>query len=182
MTRFKEALKESVEEIKELKLEGLPNIFRARHIVVSFFWLCLFVACGIVCIILVKATVDEYTKYHVTTTVRYLSEQQSVFPTVSFCNLNPFTTQYAVDLLSQAGIPTPMENQTVDYWSWYLTVNDYMFKTHGRYLSDSERALLTDFNQTFIDCSFDDGKPCEFDHIFHPVCYISIRISICILL
>ncbi len=96
-TKFKEAAQSSVHELRELKLEGLPNVFRARNIIVSLFWLILFVSCTITCVILIKDTVNHYTHWSVTTTVRYLTEQEAEFPTVViYKNLISFWIVYCV--------------------------------------------------------------------------------------
>ncbi len=46
----------------------------------------------------------NYMEYNVITTIRAINESPSIFPKVTICNRNPFTTKYAYEFLSESNL------------------------------------------------------------------------------
>ena len=89
---------------KHLKIDGLANIFRTKYPLASFSWLVVFLFSAAFTTYLIILSINLYYERQVTSTVRYLTEKQSVMPTITICNINPFTTKFAVDLLKKANL------------------------------------------------------------------------------
>ena len=176
MSKLKASAKEAVEHIKDLKLEGLPNIFLAENRPHSLFWTAFFIVCSILCGLVLADLTRQYMHWEVSSTIRFKTETTSNFPVVSFCNLNPFTTEYAYNLALQAGLQFTEQNSTLDYWQTFLKMNDYLNSTRGHGFTEEEKAKLSDFG-SIVDCQFGDGQPCDWDHIFHPTYFNCYRFN-----
>ena len=70
-------------------------------------------------------------------------EKQSVLPTITICNINPFKTKFAVDLLNEANL-TWTEEEQVDYSIVYLKLQAYLNRTRGYTLTPDEKLALAD--------------------------------------
>ena len=80
-------------------VQGFLKIFFASHLAVKLFWtLSLLVANGL-CAYLVVQTVLAYFSYGVSTTSRVINENPALFPKITICNNNQFTTAYSVEFI-----------------------------------------------------------------------------------
>ena len=61
-------------------------------------WTILFILCFAVCCLSILVSVITYLKWDVVTSIDYISEIPTKFPAISLCNLNPFITDYAINL------------------------------------------------------------------------------------
>jgi hypothetical protein len=85
---------------------------------------------------LVIHSIIEYYTYGVYTTTRTIYETPTLFPKVTFCNINPFTTEYAYNLYRN-GI------------------------YYGNDLSNEEKQKLAhDLDDILIECWFNKNSPC----------------------
>ena len=178
--RFKMRLSaEFAEHLKWVKMDAVSNIIRSTHLVAGFVWLALLLGNAFVCAWLIKDTVLQYARHEVSTTIRYLTEQQSVFPTFVICNANVFGSELASTLLSQANISMARRMQlgTVsgNYFA-YTDVQAYLNRTRGYLLTDAEKRQLSPLEDFMMSCVF-QGIPCNasaFEFIFQPyllACY-----------
>ena len=93
-------------ELARLKVDTLDLIFtteRDTSLAVRLFWLVVLCMSACVCICLITKSVQEYTNYEVSTTIRVINEQKTDFPAITFCNENPFSTVYADKLFASTG-------------------------------------------------------------------------------
>ena len=75
--------KKTKEYMDRLNIVALPNLFRARHTLISIIWLALFICSIGICMFLVVNSVLEYTSFAVSTSVFYKSNEQIDYPTVT---------------------------------------------------------------------------------------------------
>jgi hypothetical protein len=109
---------ENVSEIKEKKearktilKEVLYNSFAQAvirsiltpHLILKIFLLLLIVSSSVLAWYLVIKSIMTYFTYGVSTTSRSIYETPTLFPKVTFCNLNQYATEYAYNL-SQKGV------------------------------------------------------------------------------
>ena len=157
---------------KHLRIDGLANIFHTQYALGSFIWLIVFITSAFFNTYLIVKSFNQYNQHRVTTTVRYLTEKQSVLPTITICNINPFTSSFAQNLLRKANLKTKNGGEQVDYWRMYLKLEAYMNRTRGYLLTTKEKLALADptvmlfileyLMQTFAYYSY------RFTRIFHP--------------
>ena len=154
-----------INKAQRLKMDGLPNSARSKIKIFKLIWLVVTILSSCACSVLIAQAIIEYLQYPVITTSRLLQEQQSVFPTVTICQVNPFSADYAMDLMKEA-------NATNMY-----DLEAYTNRTTGKYLSDEEKQKMTDFDSILISCTIGLAKcnASDFEWIWHPSKYNCYR-------
>jgi hypothetical protein len=80
---------------------GIPHIFKRENLIIKTFWiLCTLAATG-VCAWLVTKSVTDYLNYETVTVAQVIDEVPTLFPVVSICNKNPFTTNFSFQYVDQ---------------------------------------------------------------------------------
>ena len=98
-----------------------------------------------------------------------MNEQKAVLPTLTFCNLDPFTSIFAINLLAEAQLNKTIDDNPVDSWKIYLQLEDYLNVTRGHYLTDEEKLKLANFDQAVIpQNNGNEDIINQFERIFHP--------------
>ena len=165
--------KKVLAHVAAVKIDGLSNITRSKHVVVSLLWLAMLLLNGGLCVWLITDTIKQYMHNKVTTTFRYLTEQEAHFPTIVICNLNPFTADFGLQMIQAANVSA--YNGTFGSYSTNIQVfakmQYYMNATYGRMFTDAEKTRLSDLSRMLIFCRFNhlDCNMSEFEPIFHPV-------------
>jgi hypothetical protein len=77
-------------------------IFTPYKILKVFLSICVLLSSGLAAYLVLQSIMTFFT-YGVTSTSRTIYETPTLFPKVTFCNVNPFTTEYAYNL-TQRGI------------------------------------------------------------------------------
>ena len=162
-------MKKAADEIRLLKIDALPNVFTSQYTITVVTWFLVFALSCAACIFLVVSAVLQYAEYKVITTVRYVTEQETVVPTLTFCNINPFSSDYSLNLLKMANVSTTSgDGEPVDYWQQYLQLEEYMNSSRGYYMTDYEKSMLANFNQSIVDVLPQTKFRPNFDRFFHP--------------
>ena len=157
------------EELRNMHVDGFSNIFSDSNVTgMKIVWICVLIASSASCVFLIVKTVEEYMRFEVTTKIRVLTGQEAVFPTITICNLNPFTTPYADELFSAANITNDPNN------IWLL--DEYMKQTTGSYLSNAQKERMSSLDDMLVGCkfSFDSCSSSQFQFVYHPLymnCY-----------
>ena len=177
MRKLKETLREST---KDLRIDALPNIFKASHGAGSLFWLLILLASCASCAYMIASALEQFYAYKPTTSIRHLNEPLATLPTVTLCNVNPFTTVFAIGLLrlSRATqLNTTTESPSAYYWLQYLHIEDYLNQTRGYTLTHDEKLAL---GATELVVSFpgDKSEWPALDYIFHPRFFGCVRYNV----
>jgi hypothetical protein len=127
----KEALKAILEDAFETpSTKAIFKIILTPFITLKLFLFTFLIASTVYSSYLVIMSIMDYLEYGVTTTSRTFYETSPLFPKVTFCNLNPFTTEYAYNLTQKGSL-------------------------YNLYLSDDEKRMLShDFSDILVDCMF----------------------------
>ncbi|RMZ94730.1 acid-sensing ion channel 1 isoform X2, partial [Brachionus plicatilis] len=79
---------------------GIPNIFKSTRLALQLLW----VACSLLsaagCCFLIFQNISKYLKFEVTTKIRVKNEYTTLFPAVTICNINFFTSETSAQFLS----------------------------------------------------------------------------------
>ena len=106
MRKFERALQDSSGDLVRLNMDAVGNIARSRNPLQRFIWLLVLMTASALCLYLIVDAVRQYTSYRVTTIVRYHNGHPSIIntllPTITFCPINPFTTDFAFELITNA--------------------------------------------------------------------------------
>ena len=129
---------------RHLKIDGLTNIVSTRYILASFILLIVLLSSATISIYLIIGSFNQYYEHRVTSTIRYVPEESSVLPTITFCNINPFATDVALYWLEEANVTMPVGDEEADFWKMYLELEDYVNRTRGFPLTIDEKLQLSD--------------------------------------
>ncbi|RNA34522.1 amiloride-sensitive sodium channel subunit beta [Brachionus plicatilis] len=78
---------------------GFPNIIRSNNFFIKFMWIFFTILSSSFCIFLITESILSYFKYEVTTKTRVINEIMAIFPTVTVCNMNYFTSIYSLKFI-----------------------------------------------------------------------------------
>jgi hypothetical protein len=104
----------------------------------AFLAVCILGSSGLASCIVIQ-TIMTYLSFGVTTTSRTIYETQTLFPKVTFCNINNYTTPYAFDLYKK----------TVLNYDQFLNLSN-----------EEKKKLGHDLKDILFNCEF-NGNPCD---------------------
>jgi hypothetical protein len=94
-----------IENASESTVHSVRQIFTRNSIILRAFWIFGFLGFSAICSMLISKSFISYFQYETVTKIETVYEVPTLFPTVTFCNLNPFTTnesfQYVQDFLKK---------------------------------------------------------------------------------
>ena len=157
-------------KVGHIKMDGLSNIIQASHPLVALLWTMMLIANACVCTYLVICTVMQYNSHQVSTTIRWVSEQSAVFPTLTFCSANSLASESALSMVERLGLNANLSGSPYQTYNVYLELEKWMKRTRGSYLNDSERADLFDLDLMLVGCMY-EGSACNasyFEFFFNP--------------
>ena len=151
--------------LKELRMDGLPNAARSEMKLFKIIWLVITILSACVCVVLITESTTEYFKHSVSTTTRLLQEQHSVFPTITICQVNSFSTDYATDIMKQANATNMYDLET------------FTNRTTGEYLSDEAKQKMSNLDTIIISCKVGQAEcnASDFEWIWNPSKYNCYR-------
>ena len=176
-------------QLRHVNVDFVAKIFfSAHHWFTKLAWTSALVALTSCCVFLIVGSVRNYLDYKVTTTYRLISEQQAVFPTVYFCDSNPFNSAKASALLSrldlQRLIATVKVLSEIDFLVNIVT-NNYISlalqtqikQLTGSYISNQDEHKLSDLDRMLVGCRFGTSacNASDFTWFYHPTffnCYM----------
>ena len=157
---------------KESQIPGISGFFNSESLLIKFAYLSCSIIFGSTFICFSTKALTDYINYPVTTKIRYETEKKVVFPGVTFCNTNPFVTDYATTfLLDYLQAVTnrsfdPNLNLTIKEYIYERLLNNRQYKTalqvNAFNQNDTERQKFgMTLNETLISCMF-KSQPCDF--------------------
>jgi hypothetical protein len=89
---------------RETTSHGLPKIIKSKYFITRVLWIITFLA-GLGYALFTAITfVIEYSQNGVTTSVTVTQDHETIFPTITICNMNPFNEEIALDyILKKSG-------------------------------------------------------------------------------
>jgi hypothetical protein len=126
------------------------KIFQTPHTLVRLHWIaCLLVACSLASFFVIQSLI-AFVTFKVNTNTRTIFETSSLFPRVTYCNKNPFTTKYAYE---------KMVGQN-------LTYAEMLYEMNYRMGKEERMRLQHPFSKILIECSF-NGEKCSVNDFQH---------------
>ena len=163
--------------IKEVLYNSLAQaiikiVLSPHYILKAFLFICVIVSSAIASYLVVKSVLT-YFNYGATTTSRTVYETFSVFPKITICNQNRFTSEYSIKILSniseiefnmdmldssQTSNLSQQEKDSkfskIDLLATYLINNKTIFSNEQR------KNLSHDLEDILLNCSF-NNEPCD---------------------
>ena len=115
--RKKEKLKDIIyKAIETTTGHTLPNILSSEYIALkAILFIAWLIGVGLT-IYLIISGINGYFEFGIITTSRIVKESQMVFPKITVCNMDPFTTNESVTFLADVIRKNyPSENATIEY-------------------------------------------------------------------
>jgi hypothetical protein len=176
---IKNAIKESLyNSISQACIKIVHTPFR----LVQLYLIVTILLVASVCSFLVVQSILTYFSYDVTTMTRHLYETPTLFPQVTICNTNIFTTSEAVEFLRQVNREFYPKQSLFDDVSLeklnftqrvdlFKRVNTKaLFKMNSKNFPDEKRKRLSkNFEDILINCTFNEVEICNetsFKHYF----------------
>ena len=145
-------------------LTGLSNIARSESSIHQISWFLICIVSAIFTAYLVIESILNFMECKVNTTVRRNTLTPMDFPKITFCNQNPLSSDYFLDLYKKAN---HKKNITLDTFQYYLLLKleSYMKNTSERHLTLAEKQNMSDLDGMIISCMF-RNKPCTLRKYF----------------
>ena len=88
----------------ETRIDSYSKIFEYKNIFGRLFWaICLLTLSVLTMLLLIQIVLDYY-QYDVVTQIDTITERPIIFPTITVCNINPFTSIYSQKILLNVSI------------------------------------------------------------------------------
>ena len=165
---IKSSLKECKTIIHDTACEstahGIPHIFKRKNLIIKTFWiLCTLAATG-VCAWLVTKSVTDYLIYDTVSLTQVIDEAPTLFPVVSICNKNPFTTDsaftYIDQFLNEIGFD---KDALMVFNSYHYNYVRYLLGvkiSSENFTDDQRKAIGLQIKDTLLMCSY-NGVICS---------------------
>ena len=101
-----------------------------------------------------------YLQYNVNTLTRNINEVPSVFPKVTICNSNFFTTQLAYEYLSGLNLTQIQLGDRTNALTEYFSLKTYVIGKVQYYPDELKKKFSHNLNDTLLSCFF-NLKPCS---------------------
>lgn len=159
LNEFKRILKESIENSTS---HGLPAILRSENLILRILWTICFILSLIYCIFTLIRSFEEYSNYEVVTQISNHRISSMEFPTVTFCNKNPYNIKNdkykkIVDSIQE------IDDLSVADPFYKLQYLNYMLIKETENIESPEfdnDVIKYNILHMFIDCRF-NGIPCS---------------------
>ena len=80
-----------VQWAKSSSSHGIPNIVSTKNRAVRYMWLIFFLSSFAYCVYTIITSIDEYSQYKTTLSLKKVQEVPQIFPAVTLCNINSFS-------------------------------------------------------------------------------------------
>jgi hypothetical protein len=84
---------------KSITAHGLPNIFNSKRVAIKVLWTLALFASITYCLFNIYRVIVIYFHYEYTTLLETVEDTPSLFPVITFCNINPLITAEAERLV-----------------------------------------------------------------------------------
>jgi hypothetical protein len=82
-------------------MHGLSNVINSKSLILKIMWLTFLILCIIYFTKFSLDSVADYLDYDVTTKIRRVYESPTIFPSISICNKNKFTTDFGIETIKK---------------------------------------------------------------------------------
>ena len=145
---------------------GIPYIFRRKEIPVRIAWTILTLVMAGISGWLVNNTIVDFYGFDTVTKTQTIFETPALFPTVSICNQNMFTTQDGFDYVENYTKTNNLDDVDTQLNKSFFMDNDFVKYGFGVNLLDSNytntyrKKMGLQIDEMILDCYF-NNKDCD---------------------
>lgn len=120
---------------------GIPNMARSNNYFIFGIWALCFCGSSSFCFWLILQSINQYLDRPVSTNVKVINEVPSLFPSVSFCNLNPINSDNPSIVMRLWGIAQKINMTEYSVLPAYEKKKaiSYFINSHISSLNDTEK-------------------------------------------
>ena len=152
-------------------IHAIPNIFSINHWIIKIMWIVCLLGSGSLCSYFIIASIQDYLRYDVVTSIKIKNENPIRFPAVTICNLNIFSSSSSKYIMSVL-----MENNNFTQFDLNNSLKSELMSQRYKYQINSLNLNLSSkmnlgnhINDILISCVF-DWTDCslndDFSHLF----------------
>ena len=97
--KIKKLSQKTIELGQASVIHGLGKIFKSESWLIRILWTVCFLSAVGACSYALFSIISKFLKHDVTTKIEMVTEQKTIFPTISICNVNPLVTEEAQQLV-----------------------------------------------------------------------------------
>lgn len=159
---------------------GLPHFMLAKKLYQKLIWLVLIALSIALCAFMISKTVNQYFGYEAVSKLTVVEQKELIFPVISICNVNPFSSSRARRYIGDYYTSTYnlTELSTYEQLAGYIrqgvvrSDTDWLFYQTFDEQFDAKlrRVLGLSIDRMLLACSF-DNEPCnasDFKWYYHP--------------
>ena len=150
-----------------------PKVFyKKTHLAIKCVWALIFLLFLTTTFFVLVNIVISYFQYNVVSSISVINERPSLFPVVTICNSNPFTTKEAENLIRNLSIDNFEKNlENVGYYEFLSYRNDLneltkQYVNAPNYEEENKKSLGFNLSQIINSCYFNQEK-CNWTNEFH---------------
>jgi hypothetical protein len=174
--------------LKKTTIHGLYNIKITKNIFLKTIWMISILVSTSLCGYSIMNSIDDYLSFEVMTKIREINEVKSIFPTISICNRNMFTSKYAFEYLKNYSESKNLKETLIEPEFDILRSNSFLRNAMSNFLYfekniENRKRLSHSLKEILISCTFNQRK-CDdsnfewFHHYQYGNCYKFIPSSI----
>ncbi|CAF0780208.1 unnamed protein product [Brachionus calyciflorus] len=135
---------------------GIPNIIRSDNLILRVMWILFTVISTTLCSYMIVQNIINYFSFETTNKIQIHTETNSIFPAITICNLNFFTSEYSVQFIKNLALDTESDSAYFSYSQYYTymhtvsTSEELISNSHK--FGDSFEKLILHCQLLTIDC------------------------------
>ncbi|CAF0992779.1 unnamed protein product [Brachionus calyciflorus] len=134
---------------------GIPNIIRSERYTLRFMWIFFTVISTGLCSYMIVQSIMNYFSYETTSKIQIKTETSSIFPAITICNINFFTSTYSAEFIKNLSFDIPSYSY-FDYDKYYtirhiISTSDNLMSNSYKF-GDSLEKLILNCHLLTIDC------------------------------
>ena len=87
------------DSLSESTIHGLPHYVKRQNWCIRIVWAVCFFASSVICSYMIATSLISYFEYETVTKAKHIYQLSTEFPTISFCNQNPFLTNSSFEFI-----------------------------------------------------------------------------------
>jgi len=138
-------------------IHAIPNIFSPNDLILKIMWLICFLGSGSFCSFFIVTSIQEYLSFDVVSKIDIRNENPIVFPAVSICNLNIFSSLKSHFIMNKLmkNNTSIFQHQNISSKSDLMSLR-YKYQINSLNLNISEKKSLGNkMDDVIISCIFD---------------------------
>ncbi|CAF0969119.1 unnamed protein product [Brachionus calyciflorus] len=147
-------------EIKESLLSstshGIPNMIRSDKLALRLMWIFFTIVSTGLCSYMIVQSIMNYLRFETTSKIQIHSETSSIFPAVTICNMNYFTSEYSAEFIGNLSLNISSYSY-FDYDKYFtatqiIMINEELTSESYKF-GDSFEKLILHCKLLTIDCN-----------------------------